>query len=169
MSHANGCRMVHPRVGAAGTRGLRAVSIGVDRIAQRALVGTGSGRTTGTLGDSDFDSLLQPAGRPSAPAGTNAITASGLAMVQADPDGTSARQAKDREARRHARAVLKALGAVQLAVLGTDAGQANRALLELAKAAADQSLGDDPRLCLVVREIAVRAAVELARNEFACG
>jgi hypothetical protein len=90
-----------------------------------------------------------------------------MAMVQADVDDVFARHKQDREARRHGRAMLQALGAVQLAVLGADPGRARNALASLAATSQEARSGDDPVLRLILREIAIRAAVELARNELA--
>ena len=76
--------------------------------------------------------------------------------------------ANDRAARRHGRAMLNALGALQLAVLddGTPTSPAERqedALAHLADLARRMPQADDPVLRLILREIGVRAAVELAR------
>ena len=70
----------------------------------------------------------------------------------------------DKEARRHGRALLQALGAIQLALL--DAGhedEGGEARAQLARLAAAAAPADDPVLRLILREIGVRAAVELAR------
>ena len=68
----------------------------------------------------------------------------------------------DRQARRHGRAMLQALGAVQLSMLdgGGDAARA-----QLAAAAAQAPAAHDPVLRLILREISLRAAVELARGD----
>jgi hypothetical protein len=68
----------------------------------------------------------------------------------------------DRQARRHARAMLQALAALQLAVLGGTAAEARARLAELAAQPAEAT---DPLLRLILREIGARAAVELARGE----
>jgi hypothetical protein len=66
----------------------------------------------------------------------------------------------DRQARRHGRAMLQALGAMQLSLLaGGDA-----AVQALADLAAQVPEADDPVLRLLLQEIGVRAAVELARH-----
>jgi hypothetical protein len=89
------------------------------------------------------------------------------AAAQAAPIGgmlnyDSAMQAvaADRLARRHGRAMLRALGALQLAMLGAEGDGAGR---QLAALAADMPAADDPVLRLILREIGVRAAVALAR------
>jgi hypothetical protein len=70
----------------------------------------------------------------------------------------------DRDARRHGRALLHALGAMQLALLGSgDSDEAGEATAQLARLAASEPAADDPVLRLILREIGVRAAVELAR------
>jgi hypothetical protein len=66
----------------------------------------------------------------------------------------------DRQARRHGRAMLQALGAMQLSLL--DGGDA--AVQALAELAAQVPEADDPVLRLILQEIGVRAAVELARH-----
>jgi hypothetical protein len=72
----------------------------------------------------------------------------------------------DRQARRHGRAMLQALGVLQ-AVLLADGDTDAHTLSELALAdlAAGMPEADDPVLRLILREIGVRAAVELARYE----
>jgi Class II flagellar assembly regulator len=70
----------------------------------------------------------------------------------------------DREARRHGRALLRALGAVQLALLlPNNEDEGGEARAQLARLAATPPTADDPTLCLILREIGVRAAIELAR------
>jgi hypothetical protein len=68
--------------------------------------------------------------------------------------------AADRQARRHGRAMLRALGALQLTMLGAEGDSAGQ---QLAALAADMPAADDPVLRLILREIGVRAAVALAR------
>jgi hypothetical protein len=70
----------------------------------------------------------------------------------------------DREARRHGRALLRALGGVQLALLVPhNEDESGEARAQLARLAATAPSADDPALRLILREIAVRAAIELAR------
>jgi hypothetical protein len=108
--------------------------------------------------------MLSPRGTaPTAPEAATAPALSAMALVQASVDDVFARTAQDRRARRHGRAMLQALGAVQLAMLGGDGQQARGALAKLASTAEDVIPADDPVLRLVLREIEVRAAVELAR------
>jgi hypothetical protein len=79
-------------------------------------------------------------------------------------DAASEAVSADKEARRHGRALLQALGAIQLALLGSDlAVEGGEAHAQLARLAASAPLADDPVLRLILREIGVRAAVELAR------
>jgi len=66
----------------------------------------------------------------------------------------------DRQARRHGRAMLQALGAMQLSLLDGD----DAAVQALADLAAQVPEADDPVLRLILQEIGVRAAVELARH-----
>jgi hypothetical protein len=66
----------------------------------------------------------------------------------------------DRQARRHGRAMLQALGAMQLSLLDGD----HAAVQALADLAAQVPEADDPVLRLILQEIGVRAAVELARH-----
>ncbi len=137
----------------------------IDRVTQRNAMGAPSlGTSSGaSAADGEFATLLQPAARAASPAGAEA--AASLAFVQAEVEDIFARQKQDREARRHGRAMLKALGGVQLALLGTDPERAREALADLATTAEDATAGDDPLLRLILREIAIRAAVELARND----
>lgn len=67
----------------------------------------------------------------------------------------------DREARRHGRAMLQALAALQRAVLEGSPAEARGSLAALAGRAAQ---AHDPVLRLILREIGVRAAVELGRD-----
>jgi uncharacterized protein YfiM (DUF2279 family) len=70
----------------------------------------------------------------------------------------------DRSARRHGKAMLQALGALQRALLGADEGDGpSAACTALADLAGRMPEADDPLLRLILREIAARAAVELAR------
>lgn len=70
----------------------------------------------------------------------------------------------DREARRHGRALLRALGAIQLALLVPHAeNDGGEACAQLARLAATTPTADNPMLSLILREIGVRAAIELAR------
>jgi len=68
---------------------------------------------------------------------------------------------RDREAHRHARALLVALRALQAAMLAGGTGTARAALEDLAHA---DVKADDPTLADTLRQIALRAAIELART-----
>ena len=122
--------------------------------------------------DSGFANLLPAeSGRAQSaeppPAAMPPASLSGVAWLQAGIEQALAREAQDKQARRHGRAMLQALGAVQLAVLGGDDGRARSALASLASTVEDEHPADDPVLRLIMREIGVRAAVELARADHA--
>jgi hypothetical protein len=151
------------------------MTMGVDGVLPRNSVASDPPKAAppaGSPGDHGFASLLPAAPRPSMlqaaprpPMQQTAAPSSTAALVQAEVDDVFARQKQDRDGRRHGRAMLKALGAVQLALLGGDEGAARDALDTLAGVARDAPSGDDPVLRLILREIGVRAAVELARHE----
>ncbi len=125
----------------------------------------GPQRPAGAQDDGGFSAMLSPRAAAAASEAGAAPALSAMALVQAGVDDVFARTAQDRRARRHGRAMLQALGAVQLAMLGGDGQQARGALAKLASTAGDVIPADDPVLRLVLREIEVRAAVELARAE----
>jgi len=109
---------------------------------------------------SGFDALLQgPAPAPAAPPPTAAasLATAAPALVEAEVPAV-----RDRAARRHGRAMLEALAGLQLALLDGEIGDARASLASLA-AAPPQA--EDPVLRLILREISIRAAVELARPE----
>jgi len=89
----------------------------------------------------------------SAPAGLDGM----LALQEREADA-----ARDRGARRHGQSLLRELAALQRALLG-DAGDAAclQRLAALGRATPDAA---DPGLAAIVRSLAVRAAVELARR-----
>ena len=68
---------------------------------------------------------------------------------------------RDREARRHGAATLKALASMQRALLG---GEANDVLETLSSLSRNAPEASDPRLAAVQRALQVRVAVELARG-----
>ncbi len=70
---------------------------------------------------------------------------------------------RDREARRRGKELLQALSALQHAMLG--GGDDAAALTDLARLLSGIPKATDPSLSGIVREIAVRAAVEVARRE----
>ena len=82
-----------------------------------------------------------------------------LALQEAEADAV-----QDREARRHARAMLDDLSSMQRALLGGDPDGTTAALSRLADAARRGPAAADPRLRAVVQAIAMRAAVEAARH-----
>ncbi len=69
--------------------------------------------------------------------------------------------ARNRDAYRHGRAMLGALRALQAALLG---GGTEAARATLAALAGNATAADDPQLAASLHDIAVRAAVELARQ-----
>ena len=159
--------MVHPAA-AASPRGTLIMAI--DRIGTRAGLQSPA-EPAAPQHDSGFANLL-PAetsqaqtSEAASPAPLPPPSASGVAWLQAGITQALARETQDKEARRHGRAMLQALGAVQLAVLGGDDRRARSALASLASTAEDEHQADDPVLRLILREIGVRAAVELARAD----
>jgi hypothetical protein len=118
--------------------------------------------TRKAAGADGFSQLLEapagsgPAASPEGAAG--AVAASPLNGPMSY-EQACARVRSDRHARRHGRAMLQALGALQVVLLqgGDTAAEA------LSHLAADMPEADDPVLRLILREIGVRAAVELAR------
>ncbi len=95
------------------------------------------------------------------------LQAQSLAAPAMLPQLPQTPETRDREARRHGGAMLRALGGLQLAMLGGDGAQALRTLSELAgsELAGGAPSAADPGLDQVVRAIAQRAAIELARAE----
>jgi len=115
--------------------------------------GTGTGLAAGMDADPALGGLLlAQAASGLASIGTTSHTLGGL-----DED-----EVLDRQARRHGKAMLEALAGLQMAVLGGDAGSGRARLVELSKAPPEAA---DPVLRLILREINIRAAVELARPE----
>jgi hypothetical protein len=111
-----------------------------------------------------FDALL-PGQAPDAPAGAGPATraAAPTVLTQAAPlaEQAEARAVRDRAARRHGRAMLEALAGLQVAVLAGEQDTARATLADLATAAPEAA---DPVLRLILNEINIRAAVELARQ-----
>ncbi len=88
-----------------------------------------------------------------------AVALGGMLFLQ-EEDGPEIR---DRRARRHGQAMLKELGQLQTALLGGAAdGEALRRLSALAGTVPEAA---DPMLGSLVRSVALRARVELARRE----
>ena len=145
--------------------GGHAMSGGIDRIRARGAPTAGSAAPA-LRDDGAFASMLTPAEHVASGAEAAApANLSGVAWLQANVADVFARTAQDREARRHGRALLKALAGVQRAALGGNGDQAQAALATLAETVRDEHEADDPVLRLILREIAVRAAVELARAQ----
>ncbi len=80
-----------------------------------------------------------------------------LALQEAEAESV-----RDRAARRHGKALLEALAALQHALLGGEEGPALQRLAALLAAMPEAA---DPRLGAVLRAVALRAQVELARRE----
>ena len=117
-------------------------------------VGRGTGRFAALVG-SPPEAETASGVLPSAPVG-----------MPMSYDAASDAVSADKEARRHGRALLQALGAIQLALLGADQeDEGGKAHAQLARLAASAPQADDPVLRLILREIGVRAAVELARAD----
>lgn len=132
----------------------------------------GGDKVGGQGGESFSQLLAAPAadGDAAACGGAGAAAAADEAAPLVRPEGLITyerafeRVAADRKARRHGRAMLRALGALQVCALG-GGGADIRATdtAALAQLAAGVPEADDPILRLILREIGVRAAVELAR------
>jgi hypothetical protein len=172
--------MVHPAPHRASSLGDGIMSIGVERLGSPPGLPQGIDHAA-SHGDGGFSALLAPvpaaatnaaanaAAAPGAPVAAAASPLSGVALLEAGIADALVRDARDKEARRHGRAMLQALGAVQLALLDGDGVQARSALAALATTAGDPRAAEDPVLRLIMREIAVRAAVELARSDAPVG
>jgi L-alanine-DL-glutamate epimerase-like enolase superfamily enzyme len=133
----------------------------LDRIAApissgRVAKATASQSPSGAAG---FDSLLQ--GEAAAAAEESEAVMAPTAAGQSAYAAAYQAEMADREARRHGRAMLQALAALQMAVLDGSAEQARDSLQALA---GRSTQAHDPVLRLILREIGVRAAVELGRQ-----
>jgi len=93
-------------------------------------------------------------------AGTAALAGAGLSVLQEDPATVNSR--RDAAARQRADAILDDLGALQRHLLDGD-GLPREPLARLAKLGTGED-GADPALREMVRAVAVRAAVELAKR-----
>ena len=117
-------------------------------------------RVTGT--SDDFAQFMQADAAAPDQAGeaasSGAIDTSPIVTSAAPADAT----ARDRDARRHGNATLRALASAQAALLGGASDAARQSLAVLVRTAPSAS---DPGLAAVLRAIAVRAAVELARDD----
>ncbi len=142
----------------------------IDRVTRRFGLGAAPARQ---IGDPRFATMLTveetqaPQEAGAAPRGGAALMASALLQappLQGEGEDGFARQHTDREARRHGLAMLKALGAVQLAMLAADDDRARQAMTALADAVRDALPAHDAALRMILREIGIRAAVELARG-----
>lgn len=143
----------------------RAMSGGIDRIRARALA-AGAQAAPPASNDGAFASMITPEQATAAAAeAAPAASLSGVAWLQSNVADVFTRTTQDREARRHGRALLHALAGLQRATLEGDDADTHVALAALARTVDDHHEADDPVLCLILREIAVRAAVELARAE----
>ena len=87
-----------------------------------------------------------------------------MLLLQEVADGpVHDRQARDRRARRHGRALLEGLGELQRALLGD--GEDSAALDRLAALVEHCPEAADPALRATLAAVALRARVELARRE----
>jgi hypothetical protein len=145
-----------------------AMSGGIDRIRARGPAG-GANATPSAKNDGAFASMITPEQAAESPAeaaeAAPGANLSSVAWLQSNVADMFTRSAQDREARRHGRALLQALAGLQRAALEGDGEHTHAALTALARTVEDHHEADDPVLCLILREIAVRAAVELARAE----
>jgi hypothetical protein len=109
-----------------------------------------------------FATMLESAaGAAAAPAPEEPAPSPETAALAAEIYAAGAQaEAVDQQARRHGRAMLQAMAALQTAMLGGGEAQARA---HLARLAAQTTPADDPILRLILREIGLRAAVELAR------
>jgi hypothetical protein len=82
-----------------------------------------------------------------------------LALQEAEVEA-----ARDRNARRHGKALLEALAELQRALLGGGGGEEGPALQRLAALAAAPADAANPALAGVLRALSLRAQVELARR-----
>jgi hypothetical protein len=132
-------------------------------------VGPGAGATPTRKGaesaSSDgFAELLGPPAATVGPAAAHAPAATAriaLIGLPSDDDRLRAVAMANRRARRHGRAMLRALRDLQAALLAGPQDSASAALADLA---ARMPETDDPALRLILGEIGARAAVELARH-----
>lgn len=125
---------------------------------------SGAGGAGAAGGVDVFAPLLAPDGAGGPPHAAEAAAPVPIAALCVLPAEAPAQPVSDRAARRHGHAVLDALASLQLARLrpGGPGGEARATLAALACGGADAA---DPALRLILREIALRAAVELARDE----
>ena len=144
---------------------LRAMSGRIDRVRAGTPPAPGGAPFAVAREDGAFASMLTPGDAAAPPAEAQPAAAAGVAWLQANVADVFARAAQDREARRHGRALLAALAGLQRAALAADGAQAHTALAALAATVDAHHEADDPVLRLILREIGVRAAVELARAE----
>lgn len=112
--------------------------------------------------------LLTPAVIPPVPAGTGAVELGAMlamqevALQEAAGQEVMAPALRDRQARRHAEAVLAQLAALQCALLGDEPGTALARLSGLAETAPEAA---DPGLAAVLAAVTLRARIELARRQ----
>ena len=102
---------------------------------------------------------------PAAPASASAVSGIALGGLLAMQEGAPG-SVRDREARRHGRLMLDALRDLQRAFLAAESphAAAPSPAARLAELAAQPPAADDPALAGILRAIAVRTAVELARR-----
>lgn len=127
--------------------------------AGRGPVKLGGGGAVGPAGGPRFAvSVSAPPEGPMRTAAAAPVVLSGMLAMQ---EAESAIQ-RDRESRHHGEATLKALGDLQLALLGDPAQES--ALHRLADLAQHMPRAADPGLETLVRAVGLRARIELARR-----
>ncbi len=134
----------------------------IDRLGgpgRSAAVGRGRLAQTGAAGFAlpETPAVAPEAGSVSA-AAPSALIGAMLALQEAEPNSS-----RNRAARRHGETMLGELRALQVGLLGgaAEAGTLRR-LARLAEALPEAA---DPKLAALVRAVALRARVELARSE----
>ncbi len=118
--------------------------------------------------------LLTPAVIPPVPAGTGAVELGAMlamqevALQEAAGQEVMAPALRDRQARRHAEAVLAQLAALQCALLGDEpdlGDEPGTALARLSGLAETAPEAADPGLAAVLAAVTLRARIELARRQ----
>ena len=106
--------------------------------------------------DAELPAASTGAAAAAAPAGLHTL----LALQEADADAV-----QDRAAQRHAGSMLNEMAALQRALLRGDRAGLQTVTARLADVGRHIPAAADPRLAAVVRAIAMRAAIEAARND----
>ena len=145
----------HGGLGMTGVGRISRAAPGADVGAARRAAGLGGGFAVGF-------SAASTAGPGSGTASVASVA--GMLLLQEVADGPARNgQARDRQARRHGRALLEGLSDLQRALLGD--GEDTAALDRLATLVAHCPEAADPALRATLAAVALRAKVELARRE----